>query len=105
MRDYVEVLEKFLPLREPNNKTSLYKLFIRTLTHEWEASDPKKIKGLAWIMKNTRNWIAHNSNLFNALDEQMLAYCSSSICALFSILMMLYNLMKKYCSTYSRMMT
>jgi len=74
MRDYVEVLEKFLPLREPNNKTSLYKLFIRTLAHEWEAADPKKIKGLAWIMKNTRNWIVHNSNLFSALDEQILAY-------------------------------
>jgi len=74
MRDYVKVLEKFLPLREPNNKTSLYKLFIRTIAHEWEAAEPKNIKGLAWIMKNTRNWIVHNSNLFNALDEQMLAY-------------------------------
>ena len=25
-------------------------------------------------MKSTRNWITHNSTLFNALDETMLAY-------------------------------
>jgi len=74
MRDYMEVLEKFLPLREPSNKASLYKLFIRTIAHEWEAADHKKIKGLAWIMKNTRNWIVHNSTLFNELDEKTLAY-------------------------------
>jgi hypothetical protein len=74
MRDYVEVLEKFLPLREPSDKASLYKLFIRTIAHEWEAADPKKIKGLAWIMKNARNWIVHNPTLFNELDENTLAY-------------------------------
>ncbi len=74
MRDYLKVLENFLPLREPVDKSTLYKLFIRTLTHEWEATEPKKIRGLAWIMKCTRNWITHNSTLFNALDETMLAY-------------------------------
>jgi hypothetical protein len=74
MRDYVEVLENFLPLREPSNKASLYKLFIRTIAHEWEAADHKKIKGLAWVMKNTRNWIVHNSTLFSTLDEKMVAY-------------------------------
>ncbi len=74
IRNYLDVLANFLPLREPVDKAALYKLFIRTLTHEWEAADPKKIRGLAWIMKSTRNWITHNSNLFNALDEQMVAY-------------------------------
>jgi hypothetical protein len=61
-------------LREPVDKSTLYKLFIRTLTHEWEATVPKKVKGLAWIMKSTRNWITHNSTLFNAVDEQIIAY-------------------------------
>ena len=61
-------------MREPSDKATVYKLFIRTLTHEWEAAEPKNIKGLAWIMKSTRNWITHNSTLFNALDETMLAY-------------------------------
>lgn len=74
--DYLKVLAKFLPLRKPNDddKATLYKLFVRTLSHEWEASDPKKIRGLAGIMKNTRNWIAHNSTLFSDLDEKMVAY-------------------------------
>ncbi len=74
LHDYLDVLETFLPLREPTDKAVLYKLFIRTLTHEWEAAEPKNIKGLASIMKNTRNWITHNSILFNALDEKMVAY-------------------------------
>ena len=72
MHDYLGVLENFLPLREPSDKASLYKLFIRTLAHEWEAAD--FIKGEVWIMKCTRNWITHNSTLFNELDEKMLAY-------------------------------
>jgi hypothetical protein len=74
MHDYLQILENFLPLREPDDKATCYKLFLRTLTHEWESAKPEKIKGLAWIMKSTRNWITHNSNLFNALDEKMLAY-------------------------------
>jgi hypothetical protein len=71
--DYLKALENSLPLYECNSK-ELYKLFIRTLSHEWEATDSKTITELAWIMKNTRNWIAHNSALFNALDERMVAY-------------------------------
>ena len=55
MHDYLGVLENFLPLREPSDKAALYKLFIRTLAHEWEAAD--FIKDEAWIMKCTRNWI------------------------------------------------
>jgi hypothetical protein len=72
--NYLDILANFLPLREPVDKSTLYKLFIRTLTHEWEATEPKKIRGLAWIMKSTRNWITHNSTLFNELDETMVAY-------------------------------
>lgn len=78
--NYLDVIENFLPLREPINKTVLYKLFIRTLSHEWEAADTirsdknKKDATLAWVMRNTRHWITHNSNLFSELDEGMLAY-------------------------------
>lgn len=74
IHDYLQILENFLPLRELDDKATCYKLFLRTLTHEWESAKPEKTKGLAWIMKSTRNWITHNSNLFNALDETMLAY-------------------------------
>jgi len=80
--DYLDVLENFLPLREPDNKAALYKLFIRTLAHEWEESvEPKKIDddqatlAFSWIMKMTRNWMAHNSTaIFNNLTEQDVAY-------------------------------
>jgi hypothetical protein len=80
--DYLDVLENFLPLREPSNKAALYKLFIRTLAHEWEESvEPKKIDddqttlAFSWIMKMTRNWMAHNSTaIFNSLMEQDVAY-------------------------------
>ena len=76
MRDYVLVLEKFFPLREPRDfdKSALYKLFIRALSHEWEAADPEMLRGLPWIMKNLRNWVVHNSFLFSNVDEKLLAY-------------------------------
>ncbi len=74
MRDYLDILENFLPLRKPEDTAVLYKLFIRTLSHEWEATEPKKIRGLARVMKNIRNWVTHNSALFNNLDEQIVAY-------------------------------
>jgi len=76
LHGYLKVLENFLPLREPENKAALYKLFIRTLAHEWESADPAKLKNfvLSWIMKNTRNWGVHNSILFSRVDEKLVAY-------------------------------
>lgn len=77
---YFEILENFLPLREPENKKTVYKLFIRTLSPEWEAAknirnDKEKPDAvLAWIMRNTRHWITHNSSLFSHADEQLLAF-------------------------------
>ncbi len=80
--DYLDVLENLLPLREPGNKATLYKIFIRTLAHEWEESvEPKKIDddqttlAFSWVMKMTRNWMAHNSTaIFKNLTEQDVAY-------------------------------
>ena len=83
INDYLATLENFLPLREPepSDKKILYKLFIRTLAHEWEDSvEPKVLddKGsfaFSWVMKMTRNWIAHNSTaIFTNLTEQDIAY-------------------------------
>ncbi|MDD2658817.1 MAG: hypothetical protein PHY54_03930 [Methylococcales bacterium] len=77
---YFEILENFLPLRQPENKLAIYKLFVRTLSHEWEAAKnikPDKEKSdavLAWIMRNTRHWITHNSSLFSDADEQLIAF-------------------------------
>ena len=85
IHNYLDVLENFLPLREPDNKANLYKLFIRTLAHEWEAaikqSESRKINckkethAFYRIMKTTRNWVAHNANaIFDKLTEQDVAY-------------------------------
>jgi hypothetical protein len=71
LHNYLDVLENFLPLREPPNKKDkdkFYKLFVRTLAHEWESATPWKSKKLASlelyaftsIMKLTRNWSAHS---------------------------------------------
>ena len=84
LHNYLDVLENFLPLREPANKKDkdkFYKLFVRTLAHEWESANPRKSKTLAnqelfaftSIMKLTRNWSAH-SRVFEKLKEQDVAY-------------------------------
>lgn len=77
--NYVGVLENFLPLQEPKNKERFYKLFVRTLAHEWEAAEPKRLNGqnelfaFSWIMKMSRNWLAH-SKIFEKLTAQDVAY-------------------------------
>jgi len=78
--DYLTTLENFFPLQSSDNRT-LYKLFIRTLAHEWEESvEPKVLDdtgslAFSWIIKMTRNWIAHNSTaIFTNLTEQDVAY-------------------------------
>jgi len=77
--NYVSVLETLLPLQEPKNKAYFYKLFVRTLAHEWEAAEPKKLNNqnelfaFSWIMKMSRNWLAH-SKIFEKLTAQDVAY-------------------------------
>ena len=85
LHNYLDVLENFLPLREPPNKATFYKLFVRTLSHEWESADPWKslesvrkeskqeLFAFACIMKMTRNWLAH-SRIFENINEQDVAY-------------------------------
>jgi len=81
LHNYLDILENFLPLREPPNKTTFYKLFVRTLAHEWESASPwiiqkspsKELFAFAWIMKMTRNWLAH-SRVFENINEQDVAY-------------------------------
>lgn len=71
MQEYLATLQKLLPLREPQDKQQFYKLFLRTLTHEWDSADPKlqqddKVKlTFGWILKNARNWSTHTTVLDN----------------------------------------
>jgi hypothetical protein len=88
MRDYLETLQNFLPRREPSDAKPLYKLFVRTLSHEWEDDfNPdnlqeskfpdkntfKRQKMFGWIIKCTRNWTAH-SQIFDNLCERDVAF-------------------------------
>lgn len=84
IENYLAILSEFLPLFEPEEKQSKYKLFVRTLAHEWDdAVKPKKLGqsnfekqasfAFSWIMKITRNWSAH-SNVFDQLSAQDVAF-------------------------------
>ncbi len=84
LHNYLDVLENFLPLREPLDKATFYKLFIRTLAHEWESVDLKflnsknqklnpELRAFARIMKMTRNWSSH-SHIFENTSAQDVAY-------------------------------
>lgn len=80
--NYLDVLEQFLPLAAQANTATLYKLFIRILAHEWEATEPQLINrqnkqnglyAFCWIMKMSRNWLAHGK-AFEKLTAQDVAY-------------------------------
>jgi hypothetical protein len=81
LHNYLDVLANFLPLKEPQDKSIFYKLFVRTLAHEWESVDPKKesttnmkeLFAFVSTMKMTRNWLAH-SRIFESMNEQDVAY-------------------------------
>lgn len=86
MHNYLDVLQKVLPLTEPRNDEtySLYRLLIGVLAHEWEAAEPKALKAsdgqkqqelfaFSWIMKMTRNWSAHGK-VFVRLRPEDVAY-------------------------------
>ena len=81
LHNYLDVLENFLPLRAPTDKAVFYKLFVRTLAHEWESAKPweslksvsQEIFAFASIMKMTRNWLAH-SRVFEDINEQDVTY-------------------------------
>ncbi len=86
MHDYLETLRQYLPRREPSNLQSLYKLFVRTLSHEWEddfspdnlksadISDGnvlKRQKTFGQIIKCARNWTAHAQILDNLREHDV----------------------------------
>jgi hypothetical protein len=77
MQAYLKTLENGLPLREPQDKPPFYKLFLRTLTHEWDSADPmlqkedKVTKTFGWIMKHARNWTTHSTVLDNLAAQDV----------------------------------
>lgn len=83
MRDYLDSLQQLLPARMPSGETEkkrLFRLFVRSLAHEWEEQAKPQNVGrrdhrstLGWIMKNVRNWMSHNS-VINQLNEADVAF-------------------------------
>lgn len=74
--DYLGILENFFPLH--HHGTSLHKLFIRVLAHEWDVAEPKLLGqketfAFSSIMKMARNWSAHG-NVFDKAKPQDVAY-------------------------------
>ena len=86
IKNYFNTLAQFLPIKQPNEQTALnvqYRLFLRTLVHEWEENvnpDRKNkyndIHTYAWLSKMTRNWVSH-ANLLekpDVLNTQIIAF-------------------------------
>jgi hypothetical protein len=84
LENYLAILSGFFSLTEPEAPSLAYKLFIRTLAHEWDdAVRPKNLGdskvdkqvslAFSWIMKMTRNWSAH-SKVFEELSAQDVAF-------------------------------
>lgn len=91
IKNYLDALSQSLAIRQPIDPSSLnirYRLFLRTLSHEWEESieanslkqrhgndfsNIRDIYTFAWIMKMTRNWVVH-AKLLEPLNEQFIAF-------------------------------
>ena len=90
IENYLATLAQFLSLKEADEKNTLmqYRLFLRTLAHEWEENISEyrfkkntlrdfnlilDIYTFAKIMKKTRNWVSH-ANLLEPLNPQFIAF-------------------------------
>lgn len=89
--NYLDAVSQFLAINQPNDPSATniqYRLFLRTLVHEWEENiDPKSLKEkygndlskildiytFAWLMKMSRNWTSH-ANLLEPLDSWFIAF-------------------------------
>ncbi|MBE0470784.1 MAG: hypothetical protein IBX55_14910 [Methyloprofundus sp.] len=77
IENYLDTLSQFLPLKQPNEQAALniqYRLFLRTLVHEWEENIlAPKSNTFARISKSTRNWTSH-ANLLDPLNTEIIAF-------------------------------
>ncbi len=80
--NYLDIIENFLPVRQPTVLNDIYRLFLRTLTHEWDNSiNPQDttenyggdIHTFAWLSKMTRNWLSH-AKLLEELNSELIAF-------------------------------
>ena len=82
IKNYLDTVEQFLPARQPTVINDTYRLFLRTLVHEWEDNiKPQEttekyggdIHTFAWLSKQTRNWVSH-AKLLEPLNSEIIAF-------------------------------
>jgi len=91
IENYLDALSQFLAIKQPIAPADIniqYRLFLRTLVHEWEenidpnsfkekhGNDLSKIRDIytfAWLMKMARNWVSH-ANLLEPLHPRIIAF-------------------------------
>ena len=96
LNNYLDALSQFLALKEPHDKNIQYRLFLRTLVHEWEENIEAKmltvkhpqyftkdqpnffgkmndIYTFAWLMKMSRNWVSH-AKLLEPLNAKFISF-------------------------------
>ncbi len=83
IENYLDTVAQFLPVRKPDAINEEYRLFLRTLVHEWEQNiDPQElprekygsdIHTFAWLSKQTRNWVSH-AKLLEPLNSEIIAF-------------------------------
>jgi len=84
LTEYFFGLKQFLPLQEPSidKKEKIFLHLARAIVHHWDgynlggkyhikSSIPEK--ELGFVLKNTRNWLSHDS-LLKKLDEKFIAF-------------------------------
>jgi hypothetical protein len=83
IENYLDSVSHFLAIKQPNNLSATntqYRLFLRTLVHEWEENINPNMKykdndihTFAWLSKMTRNWTSH-ATLLEPLDDLTIAF-------------------------------
>ena len=91
IKNYLDTLPQSLPIKLSDNESDTntrYRLFLRTLAHEWEENiKPKSLENkhpnkfykvldiytFSWIMKMTRNWVSH-AKLLEPLNAQLISF-------------------------------
>lgn len=78
----LETLPRLLPAYENNaqERRIAFRLFVRTLTQDWDKVDHKNnkikqpIKAFAAVLVNVRNWTSHDAKSLTEIDEGFVAY-------------------------------
>jgi hypothetical protein len=81
--NYLDTLIQFLPINEPDNLNLKYRIFLRTLSHEWDICSINPNKDWNRERYNTttfvqsmimvRNWVSHDI-LLEPLNEEIISF-------------------------------